>query len=523
MTETTDQLNWTVPTPGDENEAGEWAAILNAALNDDIEPDVAAALDRPPGHDRRIHDVREYGAVGNGTTDDSGAIQAATDAASAADGQGIVWYPIPDASYHLDGTKIVPKSGAWHVAPRPFGSTITASGLGKEDAVFDNRQGVKNVGWHGLDIDATGAWQAHGYHFNQKCIAITPPPGSIHSEYRNLFVEKCWTHGSNATSIGIDSIINQRYIGNIVEGGGTDGEDQGSNGLGIGVGQVDGPCPTYLVGNWVRDTAESGIILEQTGASVVSEDFYIRGNIVEDARVGIGLELVQGFSVAGNVVRTSPRMDYGIRVDHLDDTIDPAYGTVVGNTVMGEDACNIEAGLIGSGASYVGAWGNVVEPTAGDGFVVDHDSSVCVLDGFGVDSSVSAGETPSNVWAQHGSVTVRNAADGLVWQWDPAASGGQWVPQGGQRIETGQVSITPDTVPADDTWGSAESTTVSVTFDGQFSSPPSVFVAGGSSLTGRGTLGTANVSSDSFDVIYQQFRTSTSTSAYPVYWLAVGE
>ena len=483
------------------------------------EPVASATVKRLAAKGTPWFDVTAFGAVGDGQADDSGAIQAATDAASAAGG-GVVFYPEPDASYHCN-TKIVPKSGAWHVGPRPYGSTITASGFGQQDAVFDNRTGVSNVGWYGLDIDASGAWANHNYHFNQKCIAVTPPPGTVHSEYRNLFVEGCWTHGSNATSIGIDSIINQRYYYNIIEGGGTDGQDQGSNGLGIGVGQVDGPCPTYAVGNWIRDTAEFAIIFEQTGNNVVSEMFFAHQNIIEDARVGIGIELVQGFSAAGNLIRTSPRMDYGVLVDHLDDNVDPAYGSVVGNTVMGEESCNVEAGLIGSGASYVGAWGNVVEPTAGDGFVVDHGSSVCVLDGFGVDTSVSAGETPSNVWAQHGAVTVRNAADGAVWQWDPAVSGGQWVPQGGQRIETGQVAIAPDTAPADDTWASAEQTTASVAFDGQFSSPPAVFVTAGSSLTGRGTLGTANVGTGSFDVIYQHFRTSTTNSAYPVHWLAI--
>ena len=76
--------------------------------------------------------------------------------------------------------------------------------------------------------------------------------------------------------------------------------------------------------------------------------------VVEDARVGIGVELVQGFSVARNVIPSSPRMDYGVRIDHLDDTVDPAYGSVVGNTVMGEEPYNVEAGLIGSAVTRRG-------------------------------------------------------------------------------------------------------------------------------------------------------------------------
>lgn len=57
-----------------------------------------AAVDSAPFP--AVHNIKNYGAVGNGTTDDTAAIQAAYDACNAAGG-GTVWIPGTSASYYV--------------------------------------------------------------------------------------------------------------------------------------------------------------------------------------------------------------------------------------------------------------------------------------------------------------------------------------------------------------------------------------------------------------------------------------
>lgn len=108
---------------------------------------------------RHLYDVREYGAKGDGTTDDSTAIQAAIDAATAAGGGVVV---CPPATYRCN---VVLKSGVTltsgaeqygYLATNPAAiTTLLAAGSG---AVVDTPvTNVKCIAIHGINIKGLGA------------------------------------------------------------------------------------------------------------------------------------------------------------------------------------------------------------------------------------------------------------------------------------------------------------------------------------------------------------------------------
>jgi len=365
------------------------------------------------------HDVTRYGAVGDGSTDDSQAIE---DAMGTDSDFRVVYLPTPSDGYLIDSEVTVPSNTAI-ITPQPYyGATLYAgTNLSSSEAVLRNTSGFENIYIYGLEIDGTNGWDGEPYSASEKCLFFRP--GATNDGTKNLVVEFNYCHDSPATAIGCDSIINQHYRYNWVENAGTDGQSQGGNGIGIGAGEVTGSCPTWIVGNYVKDTAEFGIILEQTGDTEISWGYHINGNTVNDARVGIAGEQVRGVSAIDNSIIASSRMDHGMLWDALDNTfgvkqvhvdgvhfLDP--GAENANSTESPDVATFE---FGTDATFCTAEGFTM-PTGSGYNDPQNNGSFCAIEGIGREAAGS-GNTPTwtDRWENISCSQVRNTDDSTVY------------------------------------------------------------------------------------------------------------
>jgi hypothetical protein len=165
-------------------DAAQVAAALDAdtaALVADGETDTGAALSATYG---RGVSVKTFGAVGDGTADDTAEIQAAIDA-MAASGGGLVW--IPRGTYIVDG--IVLKA---LVTIKGEGSRVTIlkakSGGTAEGVILLDTGSVHRAGVLDLFVEGNGNSGQHGIYF--KAVPTTPgtPAGLWYSRLEGLRV-----------------------------------------------------------------------------------------------------------------------------------------------------------------------------------------------------------------------------------------------------------------------------------------------------------------------------------------------
>jgi hypothetical protein len=328
---------------------------------------------------------------------------------------GVVYFPTPDTSYLIDNEVIV-KSNTALISPEPWtGAKLDAGpNLGGTEAVLRNTSGFENIRIYGLEIDGTNGWDGQSYHPSQKCLFFKP--GATNDGTRNLVIEYNYCHDSPATAIGCDSIINQHYRYNWVENAGTDGNSTGSNGIGIGVGEVTGVCPTWIVGNWIDNTAEFGIILEQTGDQEISWGYHINNNTVRDARVGIAGEQTRGVTANSNTVVTSTRTDHGMLWDSLDANFGIKQAHINGvHIVEGSGTPDVAGFEFGADATFCTADG-ITYPSGSSFAPPENNGSYCAIEGIGREAAGS-GNTPTWVdrWENVSCSQVRNTDDSTVW------------------------------------------------------------------------------------------------------------
>lgn len=160
-----------------------------------------------------IYNVKAYGAVGDGTTDDTAAIQSAVDTCAAAGG-GVVWFP--KATYKLVTNPIKLYSGA---TPTIVGySNITLAGTGASTlaqsttgvdvikALNDAANGAqsKNVTIENLTLTFSGTATNSGHGIYAKQQAANGPP-FMQWSLNNVNVTNC--QGSGKYGFNFESLI----------------------------------------------------------------------------------------------------------------------------------------------------------------------------------------------------------------------------------------------------------------------------------------------------------------------------
>lgn len=146
----------------------------------------------------------------------------------------------------------------------------------------------------------------------------------------------------------------------------------------------------------------------------------IRGNIVDDARIGINGELTKGAVVDGNTVVFSSRMERAIYFDHLDNTIDPERVRATNNGMIQDIGSTAEPDVaafeFGSGATWCSARGNPVSTGSFTSFA--NNGTLCAIGGIG-EEAAGFGSVPTGIdrWEKIPVPMVENSDDGARWSY----------------------------------------------------------------------------------------------------------
>jgi len=274
-----------------------------------------------------------YGAVGDGVTDDTAAIQAAIDAANALTNGATVY--IPRGTYKL-ASSLTPKSNVSIIGGGIAATTLLPYGA---NAAFINTtptEGSPLTNFHMSDLCIDGTNQSGTYNANIK---------GFHCEYlyrcsfRELLIQNTY-----ATGLGID-FLRQCYVADVVTdncGRGNDGTQAGGNGIGIGTGGFTDAEESFLVvGCTARNIKRFGIMLERQG-SINARGAKIIGCYATGCGSGGFLDAGAGGALFANNYaynNTGPGFVIG---PGTYGSIPPGYdGKMVGNTSYGNQSYGI--------------------------------------------------------------------------------------------------------------------------------------------------------------------------------------
>lgn len=357
---------------------------------------------------REVVSVKDFGAVGDGVTDDTTEIQAALDALDAAGGGRLVF---PLGTYLISST-LTPYDGVnW----RGEGATIKLANSANTRMVYGNQ--VSNVTIEGITFNQNSANNTIDATEAKNCIQFTDTTNvtqctkirifncnilnaitdavcfgaATYSSVENCYIENAGRHGISLLGGSLKPSEYNTFNSNRIKTTG------GAGIIPMGTGRYN-----TVSGNTIEDTGNGILGAGGDGIACYSQDNYgncITGNVITNAgnhgiHVGGDYQVVSGNTI--NEVATVFSGASGILVGS--EAGDPAaqYISITGNTVNCSNA-NVNAGIdVKDWANNITITGNTVHNTATVGISLD-DGSLYTVTGNSVLGSGTVGMTLNNV------------------------------------------------------------------------------------------------------------------------------
>ncbi|WP_187433053.1 glycosyl hydrolase family 28-related protein [Natronococcus pandeyae] len=244
-----------------------------------------------------MRSVAEYGASGDGTNDDRGAIQAAVDDAHEAGGDRVY---LPAGEYRVDGP-ITHRSRVHLVGDGMGPTTIRAEGKGFAalEGFGEPDEPLTDLAVEQLTVDASGVPGGESYDPGEKCL--------YYQHVRRCRIVGVHAYGSAATGIGTDMLVDSLVQGCVAEDCGRnfdaarDGLNIGSNGIGIGTGLAADAEPVVVANCHARGNSNNGIMFENQATGERAREYHA------------GHLLVYGCTAIGNRVGFRTSADRRVR------------------------------------------------------------------------------------------------------------------------------------------------------------------------------------------------------------------
>jgi parallel beta-helix repeat protein len=261
-------------------------------------------------------DVRTFGALGDGQTDDTAAIHRARDAAGAS---GALQFPA--GTYMVANLRLTASGQVWNLAPT---ATLKLKASANTDLIVMSGAGARLVGGR---LDGNRSAQVS----SGTCVVMVGGGGVIQgTEILNCRGWGVYVYGADATKISGSVIHDISDAAIYVENGADDTTIDGNvvqrtTGAGAGGIVVHGMQNTAGVGSRTRITNNRVESVAQISIESWSPASLIQGNTTIGGTMGISVGAADGTRILGNVV--SGATDYGIEIGNT------ASVTVSGNTV----------------------------------------------------------------------------------------------------------------------------------------------------------------------------------------------
>lgn len=299
-----------------------FASLRAATMSTALPPMRAAANYVPPTRQRgsAVRNVRDYGAVGNGSHDDTAAFQSAINSLPA-DGGTVV---VPVGTYKIDAVRGVKLRSRMHLKMDPNAKLVAAANGADHYAVLDLDR-ITDVEISGGHVIGDADSHKSNVNAGGQCIHVR---GSERVTVRDIRVSKAWSTGVSVGArpvwraplrmardvvlVGVVSTSNRRNalaITNAVDVKVYDSEFSGTRGVkpqvGIDVEPNDDAfgnndyCDRIHIENCViSENARSGIVIWRRARGVTVKNCVLHRN----ASSGLFTEAAENVVITGNTV-----------------------------------------------------------------------------------------------------------------------------------------------------------------------------------------------------------------------------